>query len=177
VIVPDTKNWTWVLDRPCPECAFDASTRTGPMVPGLVRANAADWKRFGAAGAIHPGRPEPSTWSSLEYACHVRDVFRRFDGRIELMLTHDHPMFPNWDQDTSAVEERYEAQDPTRVVADLSAGAEQIALRLEPLTASDWARPGRRDNGATFTVDTIARYMTHDVVHHIWDIEITATRP
>ena len=24
-IVPDTKDWTWVLDRPCEECGFDAT--------------------------------------------------------------------------------------------------------------------------------------------------------
>jgi hypothetical protein len=23
-ILPDTKDWTWVLDRPCPECDYDA---------------------------------------------------------------------------------------------------------------------------------------------------------
>jgi hypothetical protein len=22
-IIPDTKDWTWVLDRPCPECGLD----------------------------------------------------------------------------------------------------------------------------------------------------------
>src|SRR4051794_791858 len=22
-VEPDTKDWTWVLDRPCPECGFD----------------------------------------------------------------------------------------------------------------------------------------------------------
>jgi len=25
-ITPDTKDWTWVLDKPCPECGYDAST-------------------------------------------------------------------------------------------------------------------------------------------------------
>lgn len=25
-IVPDTKDWTWVLERACPECGFDASS-------------------------------------------------------------------------------------------------------------------------------------------------------
>ena len=25
-IVPDDKDWTWVLERPCPECGFDAAT-------------------------------------------------------------------------------------------------------------------------------------------------------
>jgi len=24
-IEPDTKDWTWVLERPCPECGFDAT--------------------------------------------------------------------------------------------------------------------------------------------------------
>ena len=23
-ITPDTKDWTWVLERPCPECGFEA---------------------------------------------------------------------------------------------------------------------------------------------------------
>ena len=26
-IVPDTKDWTWTLQRPCPDCGFDARTR------------------------------------------------------------------------------------------------------------------------------------------------------
>ena len=25
-IVPDDKDWTWVLQRECPECGFDASS-------------------------------------------------------------------------------------------------------------------------------------------------------
>ena len=25
-ITPDTKDWTWVLERPCPECGFDPAT-------------------------------------------------------------------------------------------------------------------------------------------------------
>ena len=27
-------------------------------------------------------RPDPATWSTLEYACHVRDVFRLYDERL-----------------------------------------------------------------------------------------------
>ncbi|HJV98781.1 MAG TPA: DinB family protein, partial [Arthrobacter sp.] len=37
VIVPDVKDWTWVLSRPCPECSFDASTVTPATVPGTVQ--------------------------------------------------------------------------------------------------------------------------------------------
>ncbi|HEX6658909.1 MAG TPA: hypothetical protein VF065_12545 [Ilumatobacter sp.] len=25
-IVPDDKNWTWVLERPCPDCGLETST-------------------------------------------------------------------------------------------------------------------------------------------------------
>src|SRR5205814_453895 len=112
--------------------------------------------------------PDKLTWSTLEYACHVRDVFRRFDGRVQLMLDEDDPLFANWDQDASAVDDRYDEQDPADVVDDLVVAADQLARRLEGVT--DWDRPGRRSDGAAFTVATLARYMIHDPIHHVWDI-------
>ena len=27
-IVPDDKDWTWVVQRPCPECGYDATSVT-----------------------------------------------------------------------------------------------------------------------------------------------------
>ena len=170
VIVPDTKDWTWVLNRVCPDCGFNASRCAAQEVAGLVRANAAGWQRLLASGGIQPGRPNESTWSSLEYACHVRDVFRRYDGRVVLMLTEDDPLYPNWDQDASAVEDRYEEQQPAKVEADLVAAAEQLASRLDGIDGPDWQRPGRRSDGASFSIDTIARYMVHDPIHHLWDV-------
>lgn len=170
MITPDTKDWTWVLGQPCPECGFDASTCAATEVPRLVRENAADWQALLESGAIHPGRPDEATWSSLEYACHVRDVFRRYEQRIVLMLTQDGPTFPNWDQDASAETERYDEQDPTAAVEDLREAAEQLARRLGSVSGDEWGRTGHRSDGASFTVDTISRYMVHDVIHHVWDL-------
>jgi len=51
-------------------------------------------------------RPSPRAWSPLEYACHVRDVFRLYDQRLQRMLLEDAPLFPNWDQDATAIAER-----------------------------------------------------------------------
>ncbi|HEV3256624.1 MAG TPA: hypothetical protein VG013_07090, partial [Gemmataceae bacterium] len=89
-IVPDTKDWTWVLQRPCPECGFDTQGFAVGAVPSMIMANAAAWQQA-LAGAGGPGdartRPEPGKWSPLEYACHVRDVFRLYDQRLELMLS------------------------------------------------------------------------------------------
>jgi len=170
VIVPDDKDWTWVLDRSCPDCGFDANTCAVNAVPELVRGNALRWQQLLEDGAIHPGRPDPAVWSPLEYACHVRDVYDRFDHRISLMLTQWSPLFPNWDQDASAISDRYEEQDPTVVVDQLVIAAEALAIRLKGVSPSDQHRPGRRSDGARFTVDSIARYMVHDPIHHVWDV-------
>lgn len=170
MIVPDDKDWTWVLDRPCPECGFDASRCAASTVPSLVRQNASTWRRLFADGEIRAGRPDDATWSSLEYACHVRDVFRRYDQRIQLMQREDDPLFPNWDQDASAVDDRYDEQDAETVLEDLSAAAEAIAGRIEAIEDQTWGRPGRRSDGASFTIDTITRYMIHDPIHHVWDV-------
>ena len=174
MIEPETKSWTWVLERECPECGFDASTCDARDVAALVRANAADWRALFAAGAIGTGRPNATTWSTLEYACHVRDVYRVMDTRMALMLADDAAAFANWDQDASAVEERYEEQDPAVVIAELEASADHIADRLDAITDDQWPRTGRRSDGSTFTLDTIARYMLHDTVHHIWDVNQNA---
>jgi hypothetical protein len=169
-IVPDTKDWTWVLERACPECGFDASTCQAEAVAALVRVVAVRWMDLHAAGRIRSGRNSPAKWSSLEYACHVRDVFTRFDARFELMLTRDDPLFPNWDQDASAIEDRYDEQDPEVVVVGLRAASEQITMRLDAIGTDEWQRPGRRSDGASFTVETMSRYMVHDPIHHLWDV-------
>src|SRR5690348_5227748 len=98
-ITPDTKDWTWVLERPCPECGFDTQGFAVEAVPGMIMANTAAWQAALDGASDARARPEPSKWSPLEYACHVRDVFRLYDQRLELMLSQDDPLFPNWDQE------------------------------------------------------------------------------
>jgi hypothetical protein len=168
-IVPDTKDWTWVLDRPCPECGFDTSGFPVEAVPQMTLANAAAWPPV-LAGDSARTRQEPGKWSPLEYGCHVRDVFRLFDQRLELMLSQDDPRFPNWDQDETAVADRYAEQDPAEVAAALRQAAFAIAGRFEGVTGSQWRRTGSRSDGARFTVETFARYFMHDPVHHLYDV-------
>jgi hypothetical protein len=168
-IVPDTKDWTWVLHRPCPECGFDTRAFPVQAVPGMIMANAAAWPDVLAADHAR-ARPEPGKWSPLEYGCHVRDVFRLYDQRLELMLGQDDPSFPNWDQDETAVADRYAEQDPAEVAAALRRAAFAIAGRFESVTGDQWQRTGTRSDGARFTVETFARYLVHDPVHHLYDV-------
>jgi hypothetical protein len=113
-IPPDTKDWTWVLDRPCPECGYDASTVGVADLPHLIRANATVWLALMADPEVGV-RPEPHIWSPLEYACHVHDVHQVFHERVTAMMVEDEPQFANWDQDTTAVERRYDEQVPAIV--------------------------------------------------------------
>ena len=168
-IVPDTKNWTWVLDEPCPECGYDAAEVELRDVPGLVRANAAAWPaELGRADARE--RPDDATWSPLEYGAHVRDVFRVFDGRLLRMLDEDAPAFENWDQDATALADEYAGQDPAVVAEQLLAAAEVVARRFEEVPAHQVHRTGLRSDGAAFTVETLGLYFVHDPVHHLHDV-------
>jgi hypothetical protein len=171
-ITPDSKDWTWVLGRPCPECGLDTSSFGRERIPGLIAANAAAWPPLltGPDTAEVARRPRPDKWSSLEYACHVRDVFRLYDYRLELMLTQDDPLFPNWDQDATAVADRYGEQDPAIVASELTMAAEALADRFAAVGGDQWLRPGRRGDGAAFTVETFGRYFIHDPVHHLYDV-------
>jgi hypothetical protein len=168
-IVPDTKDWTWVLERPCPECGFEAASVTREDLPALLRANAAAWRQVLADRDPRP-RPRPDRWSPLEYACHVRDVCRVYTERLRLMLTSDDPDYPNWDQDATAEADRYAEQDPATVAAELTAAAEHLAARFAEVGGAQWERTGNRGDGAHFTVDTFARYFIHDPLHHLNDV-------
>jgi len=168
-IDPDTKDWTWVLQRRCPACDFDATTFDVADTPAALRANAAVWWTVLTRPDVRT-RPNESTWSPLEYACHVRDVFEVFHHRLLAILQDDDPAFPNWDQDATAVHRRYEEQDPSVVASDLIAAAEILAATFERVRAEQWSRTGQRSDGVRFTVSSLARYLMHDPTHHLHDV-------
>jgi hypothetical protein len=168
-IVPDGKDWTWVIGRPCPECGLDTRSFAREEIPAISRANAAAW-RAPLAAPDAAGRARPDRWSALEYGCHVRDVFRLYDYRLGLMLTEDDPLYPNWDQDETAVADDYGSQHPDVVADELAAAAEELAASFAAVTGEQWLRPGRRSDGASFTVETFARYFMHDPIHHLYDV-------
>jgi hypothetical protein len=175
-IEPDTKDWTWVLDRPCPECGYDAAQVAPQRLADLVHENTRGW--FGVLDGPDPAvRPAPHRWSRMEYACHVRDVHEVFAERVRLMLEQEAPKFANWDQDQTAVERRYDEQDPAVVAVELVERAAEAAAAYARVGPDQWQRAGHRSNGSAFTVETLGRYHLHDVVHHLWDVGVTPHLP
>lgn len=165
----DDKDWTWVLERPCPECGYDASAIDVSALPALVAEAAAPWTTVLARPDVRV-RPAAAVWSPLEYACHVRDVLLIFAERAVLIRTTDDPVFANWDQDATALSERYWEADPAEVADQLSTAATVNAAAWASAADADWQRPGRRSNGSTFTLDTLGRYFLHDLRHHLHDV-------
>ena len=86
----DDKDWTWVLDRPCPDCGFDAASMPLGQAHALLDAAASRILQELSAPTAR-SRPRPTTWSALEYACHVRDTCDIFRARITLIVETGQP--------------------------------------------------------------------------------------
>lgn len=158
-----------MLERPCPDCGYDAASVAPASLGDRLLANAAAW----AAPLARPDatrRPDPGTWSTAEYAAHVRDVHLVFSRRVRLVRQHDDPEFENWDQDAAAERGRYAECDPARVGVELEEAAAEAATLYADVPEDAWSRPARRSNGSRFTLASLGRYHLHDVVHHLHDV-------
>ncbi len=169
-IEPDTKDWTWVLERPCPECGFEPAGVAVAELADLIQDNApAGTPRSTAPDAAV--RPAASVWSPLEYACHVRDVHRLFAERLtadaRARTTRSSPTGTRTSPPSRA---RYAEQDPATVAVELVEAAADAAAIFACVRGDQWQRRGRRSNGSVFTVATLGVYYLHDVVHHLHDI-------
>ena len=174
-IVPDTKDWTWVLDKRCDECSFDAGAFPLDELPEMIRSNAREWRPL----LQHPHvaeQPSDDRWSGLEYACHVRDVFRLYDYRLHLMLDEDDPSYPNWDQDQAAIGQNYGGEDPAKVTNEIEVAGDTLADSFASVEGGQWERTGTRSDGARFTVESFARDFVHDPIHHLHDVRLGYAR-
>lgn len=166
-IEPDTKDWTWVLERPCGECGHDVAAYHPALVPAVLTDAVERWRavlrRPGAAERHDPGR-----WSPLEYGAHTRDVITLMTRRLGLMRAEDGATFPDWDADAAAA--GYAEQAPPEVMAGLAAAAQAASEAFASTPRAEWDRRGRRSDGAEFTAETLSQYLVHELLHHLHDV-------
>lgn len=172
-IEPDGKDWTWVIERACSACGFDPQAVRREEVAERIARSALGWDAALASPDV-AARPNDHTWSVLEYGCHVRDVHLIMRERLALMLARDGATFANWDQDVTAVESEYNAQDPQIVADELADAAMAFAQLYDTVDDEDWQRRGLRSNGSAFTVESFATYALHDLEHHRVDVGLDA---
>src|SRR3954454_18253428 len=78
-------------------------------------------------------RPEPQTWSALEYACHVRDVLLVQRERVLLALRVDEPCVEPMGRDERVEADGYNEQQPVDVGRQLNDAALMFASVLRRL--------------------------------------------
>ncbi len=166
---PDEKDWTWVLSRPCEACGFVASRFPKEQLGAAIASMGPRWKAL-LRLADASKRETPERWSVLEYGCHIRDVLVLYDERLSIMLTVENAAFQNWDQDATAVEARYDLQDPAVVTRELGVAATNLGQHFGEVSGGAWERTGHRSDGAVFTTLTFGQYLLHDLVHHLVDV-------
>ena len=74
----------------------------------------------------------------------------------------------NTDDEKAALSKARAAIEP--ITAQLTDLADADAASFDAVSGEQWERPGTRSDGATFTVETFARYFLHDPVHHLVDV-------
>lgn len=167
---------TPAAEERCEECGFDYGSVGPSDAPAALRALPRRYRapltRFldGEDGdALLRERPDPTTWSALEYAAHVRDVLAMYVHRIARTLAEDRPVFDEPDPDTLAAQRRYREQDPAVVAQELADNAETLAATAESVPDDGWQRVGIRygeERSVLFTV----RRAVHEGHHHLLDI-------
>ena len=115
-------------------------------------------------------RPDEHTWSALEYACHVRDVFETYSTRVARTLVEDEPLLESMERDERPARERYNEQDPTAVLARLKDACDRLAATIERFDPDDWERTATFDWGERDAL-TMMRNAVHEGAHHLRDIE------
>jgi len=116
-------------------------------------------------------RPDPDTWSALEYAAHVADILEAMTPQLVEVVQQDNPQIDDpLDQDERAVNRAYNDMEPRDVLDWLQRSATTAADTAAGFTPDDWSRTAEYPYGERELID-IARNMVHEGVHHLRDVE------
>ena len=159
----------------CAECGLDYESM--PLGEAIASIRAFPRRYRAPLTRLLPGeddsvlrhRPSPETWSALEYAAHVRDVFGSCEGWVRQILSEDRPVLEGTGPDQAAVERGSNEQDPVAVADEVAAAAEMLAATLEAVPDDAWDRVGLR-RGEERTIAFTARRAVHEGNHHLLDI-------
>ncbi len=178
----------------CEQCGFIYDQLALADIPMRLRASESAYRtallddgardRAGQREGVLRRRPEPDTWSALEYTCHVRDVLLVQRDRTVLALVETNPGFARMSRDERVALARYDAHPPLQVAVQVGVAAELCATVFDGLTPDQWNRPLIYNYPVPTLRDVawLARNTVHEVEHHLGDIRsviraVTAVSP
>jgi len=141
----------------------------GSRDPLTTMAELIPWLR-GRIGTVPEAtlrRPEaPGKWSVLQVVQHLADSELVMGYRIKMILTHDRPPLPGYDQDQWAAEFRYD-QVPMEIALGQLRGLREAHLHLwTGLSPVQLERVGLHTERGAESVGHLLRLLAaHDLVH------------
>lgn len=115
-------------------------------------------------------RPDPETWSALEYAVHAREVLELLALSLPIVLDQPGTRFPSFDVDEAAEKHPDWVLDPELALSGVAKAADALASRADTTPWEAWER--------TFTIGDeahpaswIVQHAAHEGSHHLRDIE------
>jgi hypothetical protein len=117
-------------------------------------------------------RAEPSTWSPLEYCCHLRDILLVQRERVLLARREDQPTATPMGRDERVDHDGYAEQNRDDVARQLTDAAALFARVLSRLSGNDWQRTllYSYPTPAPRTLRWVAVHTVHELMHHEGDI-------
>ncbi len=162
----------------CPECGLDFDTikpldtiRAVRSFPYRYRSLIKElYQQEPDAEGIMRRRPNPETWSALEYTAHVADVLDKFAPTIRRIVVEDNPTIPSFDTEGRVDLEAYNKLAVPEALSRLESSCSDVGMTLDCLGAEDWARTGQFPFGERDAL-AMARNAVHEGSHHLRDIE------
>ena len=159
-------------DHACGSCSLAYAQIT---VDDAVQALQALPEQLRAAVGSVPSRfqrqrPDPSTWSVAEYACHIRDVLISTTIRLHRGRTENAPAVDPMFNDLRADLFGYNQANLTAVLDETAAATAGLCAEISRMNGPDWDRVVLRQPGEQRTTRWLVRQAAHEGLHHLADI-------
>ncbi len=156
----------------CPDCGIDEADIAVPDAIAAIRSFPRRYRE--ALDAVPPAalriRPDPETWSVLEYAVHAREVLELLSMTLPIVLEHPDSHFPPIDV-TEAADARPDwVLDPDLVLAGIKSATGALAARAQETPTAAWDRPFTIGD-STHPASWILSHAAHEGAHHLRDID------
>jgi hypothetical protein len=158
----------------CAECGFDATLLTAADAITALRSLGRRWRQAfeDVPDEVLRGRPDPKTWSPLEYAAHTRDVLAMNGLGLGEILDDRRPTYPAIEPDPPApvaADHGYNDLDPARVLDSLERNGNAMADRAARALPAHFSRTGTL-GGDEYDAGWVLRHAVHDATHHLKDV-------